>query len=448
MQRPAHENEAHLDVSATDEEAFERFAREATRKRAEAICLAFVGVFGAAFVVGQFLVKTEAHVVERTWLPVQGLASFVSWACLRYWRLSRRHPIAVAGFFQVIVAAAGGRMLSELGGLDGPFFYGIYTLPALPMALSCNLRARIGITSALVLPFLAGYFAPHPEYVNHPLVHIPAVYLVSTFVLGIAIGHWIYNLTRDRFLFALRIEAQRAKLAQHNALLTEEVFAKTGAVAELSAQIKTVRVDERSDLARTLHDDLGQLIVGARMELSHLARVLGGDGTKSSGELAFLYEIIESLSTSTRRIVGGLRDARSTDLGESVDAILAPIRKRAGVDIHTRVSDGLDVSLPVREAICRTVQEGVTNVLKHADAQVVEIDVRAEGPYIVAMVSDDGCGFSAEGLSTRESRGFGLLGVRERAEALGGYVEVDSGASGTQLRVLLPISDATLAEIA
>ncbi|MFT5357149.1 MAG: signal transduction histidine kinase [Polyangiales bacterium] len=441
MQRSARESVAHAEVSPEDVEAFDAFARESTRKRAETIGLMFVGVFGVAFVVGQYVVKTETHVVERTWLPAQFAASLASCFFLRYWSFSRRHPVAVAGFFQVIVACAGGRLLGELGGLDGPSFYGLYTLPALPMVLTCGLRARIGITSALVFPFLFGYFAPHPEYLQHPLIHIPVVYVISCFVIGIVIGHWIYNLTRDRFLFALRIEAQRAKLAEHNEALTEEVVAKSGAVAELSALIKTVRVDERSDLARTLHDDIGQLIVGARMELSNLELVLGGSGAKNSGELAFLYEIIESLSTSTRRIVGGLREADSTSLSESVDAILAPIRKRAGVDIRTRVSEDLDVSLPIREAICRTVQEGVTNVLKHANACTVEIDVAAEGQQVVATVSDDGHGFSDSRLASRESHGFGLLGVRERAEALGGRIEVESGTTGTRLRVLLPLPD-------
>ena len=440
MQRSARESTAHEEVTDEDVEAFDVFARESTRKWVEISSLLFVGVFGFAYVVGQYIVKTETHVVGRTWLPVQFGASLASWVFVRYLPLARRHPVLVTAPFQTIVALAGGRLLSELGGLDGPFFYGIYTLPALPMALSCDMRARIGITAVLIFPFLVGYFAPHPEYLDNPYVHIPAVYIFCSFFIAIAIGHRIYNLTRDRFLFARRIEAQREKLALHNEKLSEEVVAKSGAVAELSAQIKTVRVAERSDLARTLHDDIGQLIVGARMELSNLELVLADGGRKKSDELSFLYEIIESLSASTRRIVGGLRDFDSTSLRESVDAILAPIRKRAGVDIHTHVCDELDVSLPTREAICRTVQEGVTNVLKHAEASVVNIDVVAEGEQIVTTVSDDGRGFSEARLASRESHGFGLLGVRERAEALGGHVEVESEASGTTLRVFLPLS--------
>lgn len=440
-----HDTEASMSPSVEAERAFDAFALETTRRRVMMLSLLFAGVFSAALLVRLLLAPGgEGAASEIALLPVQAVLCLGCWAALRYVPALRPHPIPVAALAYTGVAWAGGSLLSNLGGLDSPAFYGLYTLPSLPIALPTPLRRRLLITSALVLPFLGAYFLPHPEYLNHPLVHIPMIYVAAILVAAVVSGHWIYGLTRDRFVFARQIEAQRELLAHHNLHLSREVEEKSSQVRQLADRIETVRVDVRSDLARTLHDDLGQLVVGARMELGNLEKMLASRVPQEAEELRFLNEIVESLAHSTRRIVRELREEPtnvSPDVSTRIEALMAPIRERSGVQVTTEVAlDSVpDAALcpKTRETIYRAVQEGMTNVLKHAHATRADVIVRdggADGVWV--EVRDDGVGF--DGADT--SDGFGLRGLRERADALGGQLDVRSGPDGSRLRLTLPVA--------
>lgn len=420
-------------------DAFEQFAVETMRKRIMLFSALFATLFLLSSMVGRISLEgmPEAK-LERVLLPIQALGSFTCWALLRFVPWAQRHPIVIACLTYPFVSWAGGLLVGDLGGLDGPSFYGIYTLPSLVIVLPCRLPHRASVTAALVLPFALAYFVPHPEYLLHPLVHIPAVYVVSVTVVSLVAGHWIYGLTRDRFLFAIQIEEQRELLAQHNAQLKEEVVTKSSAVERLAARIETVRFDERTDLARSLHDDLGQLIVGARMELGNIERVLSGERAPEGDDLSFLYEIVESLARSTKRLVGDLRDEgpeHAPNVAESIEALVAPIRERAKMDVTTRVDLAEALPAATRETIYRTVQEAMTNILKHAKAKHARIVVRSESSVIGITISDDGVGFDA---SDRPA-GWGLIGVRERVESLGGELSIESSSAGTHIEARLPI---------
>jgi signal transduction histidine kinase len=372
-------------------------------------------------------------------LPVQAVFCLLCWAALRYLPLAGSHPIAVACVAHSVVAWAGGSLLSELGGLDSPAFYGLYTVPSLPIALPTPLRGRLALTAALVIPFVLAYFLPHPEYLQHPLLHVPALYVSSIIVAAVISGHWIYGLTRDRFLLAREIEDQRRLLAQHNAHLSQEVRQKSSQVQRLSARIETLHLDVRSDLARTLHDDLGQLIVGARMELSNIERLLSGDKPPEGDELSFLYEIVESLARSTKRIVGDLREEAAgelRDVAHSIESLVAPIRERSQMRVTTSVELDRALCPETREAIYRTVQEAMTNILKHAKATHAQVHVGAsDDAEVMVVVSDDGVGFD----TAATAEGWGLVGLRERAESLGGKLAIRSGARGSRIELRLPV---------
>ncbi len=436
LSSPRDNGRAAMSVRAVAE--FESFAQETTWRRLQYTSVLFTGVFAVAYVVWIF---TNGGDPKRAaggfYLPVQGGFSLLCALVLRFVPWAKAHAVLTAGLANAVVAWAGGKLLGTIGGLDGPFFYSIYTLPPLTLALPVAAIPRLSLTMAILGAFMVGYFGPNPHYLSHPFIHIPMMYVTSITVVCMVLGHWIHNLLRDRFLFAARIEDQKEQLAQHNAALTEEVVEKAGDVEVLSERIKRVRTDERSDLARALHDDLGQLIVGARMELGNLEMLLEKDQPGKRGELRYLQEIVDSLSHSTRRIVGGLREElQGPPLEESIETLLAPLRKRAPIEIASHVNVSETPSPRVREVVCRTVQEGLTNVLKHAGASTVAVEVVSEGADRVRVAGkDDGQGFDVDSVRT----GWGLLGIRERAEAVGGIVDVQSGEGGTEVTVSLPL---------
>ncbi len=417
-------------------EAFEDFARDSTRGRVEYGAALFTCIFFVAFIVGQIghPGKVQAELAAR-WLPIQILGSALCWAMVRYTQIGAKHPLACACLAFSVVSFAGGTLLGSLGNLDGPFFYNVYVLPPLTVVLPCALGPRIGMTLAILLPFLLAYFLPHPEYLDHPYIHIPAMYLASFTLVSVLLSHWVYGLTRDRFLFSRTIERQKLQLAKFNAELAEEVIVKTNTVHKLAGQLETVRIDERADLARALHDDLGQLIVGARMELNNLARSFNED-EQSAEELRFLNDIIETLANSSKRLVSGLRNHTTApvDMQTTIAQLVQPIQERSQLQLKTNVAVGDEISTATREAIYRTVQEALTNVLKHANAEQTEVAVFEEEDEVVVRVRDDGAGFDVD----HDPSGWGLIGMRERATALGGAFSVSSDDAGTEIEVRLP----------
>jgi signal transduction histidine kinase len=300
------------------------------------------------------------------------------------------------------------------------------------------------ITTAIVAPFAAGYFGPHPEYLTHRLIHIPVLYLTAIVVVSVVAGHGIYQLLRDRFLQARTIEEQSQALAADNAVLEDEVQEKLEEVEHLSARIESVHFEARTDLARALHDDLGQLIVGARLQLGNLEHLLSAEASEKADELQLLYGIVDALSASTKRIVGDLRDPSSADdvvdLEAKIETLIAPIRRSAALEVATSVDVDLELLPQVREAIFRTVQEAMTNVLKHAHARRAEIEVAASRRMVHIQVRDDGRGFEHATDAVRlAGPGFGLVGMRERAESLGGRLELRREDAMTCVEVVIPL---------
>ncbi|MEM9862111.1 MAG: histidine kinase [Myxococcota bacterium] len=153
----------------------------------------------------------------------------------------------------------------------------------------------------------------------------------------------MYLLLRERSLFAAEVELQRRELAVRNGALAEEVVQQSGALQQLVAHLNVVRTDERATLARNLHDDLGQLLVGARIELANLERSLGSEAPAEN--LAHLQRILDGLGASAQRAVVGLRtesdDARA--FSDELQAMLQPIQGRAIPEVRIDVAEGLSI---------------------------------------------------------------------------------------------------------
>jgi len=215
----------------------------------------------------------------------------------------------------------------------------------------------------------------------------------------------------------------------------------------LSAHLQFIREEERSRIAREVHDELGQVLTALKMDLSLLNHKL----LESSAVLPrkMLYEEIRSMSKkvdstikSVRKIVTELRPEVLDHLGlkSAIEWQAQEFQARSGVDC--KLDPHMEsIEMDDRDgetAIFRILQEALTNIARHSGATKVEIFLKKQNGEITMEVRDNGRGISEADLT--KSRSFGLLGMRERALFLGGDVEVKGNPGfGTSVKVQIPV---------
>jgi two-component system sensor histidine kinase UhpB len=144
---------------------------------------------------------------------------------------------------------------------------------------------------------------------------------------------------------------------------------------------------------------------------------------------------------SVRRIASDLRPVMLDDLGlvPAIEGLLHALSESTGIVISLEAdADSLDYGEPLATSIYRMVQEALTNVRRHAEAHEVRVTLAIEGDHIVVRVRDDGKGFDAEAAARRKS--YGIIGIRERAQMLGGQSSVTRLARGTLVEIRIPAS--------
>ena len=208
-------------------------------------------------------------------------------------------------------------------------------------------------------------------------------------------------------------------------------------------QLATYRENEREQeyrrLAREFHDELGQLLTSARMQLQWLDGRVGDDQATHSA-LTSIESMIGEAYRSVKSIAAELRPpALNLGLPAAIEWQAARVLAPAGLQFTVALAPVAE-SLPdaVATSLFRIVQEAFTNVLRHAAARSVHVSLRADGEQLILSVADDGCGFDPAGVAAGEH--FGLVGMRERVAALHGMLDVDSApGEGTRITVHLPL---------
>ena len=211
------------------------------------------------------------------------------------------------------------------------------------------------------------------------------------------------------------------------------------ALAERSRQ---VREEERTRVARDLHDDIGQLLAAIKMDLTWLKRNLTAAAeNEMQNRLARSLEMIADSVSSVRRICSGLRPGILDDLGLSaaIEWQANEFASRTGVDCEIILpSAELHVEGGKSTAIFRIFEECLANVTQHAEAKTVRISLSAEDGNLFLIVQDDGVGFQEPNVSN-SMESLGLLGMKERAQACGGEaIFTSSPGNGTKVTVRVP----------
>ncbi len=237
--------------------------------------------------------------------------------------------------------------------------------------------------------------------------------------------------------------SSQASVAVENAVLFEQMQASTVRMQALSRRLVEVQESERRHIARELHDEAGQALVSLRYGLRLLEREIG-EGGNVTERVAELVQRIDAVIDSLRRLAADLRPVSLDHLG--LDAALRQYSRSAGSElglaVRFKARGFTSERLPavVETDLYRVVQEAMTNVARHARATRVDVLVERRGDRVMVMVEDDGVGFAPDQVQGGDH--FGLLGLRERAEALGGTLTLESApGAGTTVVVEVPSAD-------
>jgi signal transduction histidine kinase len=306
----------------------------------------------------------------------------------------------------------------------------VYVAGMLPLGYLVFGASGAGVGGTLLLMVLVSQsvlLLPLPAAVLVTAV-IPLVHLGMSWGAGLRSG--LGTLAAAAFTAVvtelLRREQQaRAELAAANTRLR--------GYAAQAEELATTR--ERNRVARDIHDGLGHHLTVVQMQVQAARAVLESDPARADAVLAKAQQQSTEALAEVRRSVAALREPRTVPpLGEALKALVEDA-SAAGVPTELEVT-GIVRPLPpvAEESLFRAAQEGLTNVRKHAAAGRARLVLGYRDDGTVRLeVCDDGRGASAAG------DGFGLLGLRERAERLGGSVDVESAPGrGTTLRMAVP----------
>lgn len=212
----------------------------------------------------------------------------------------------------------------------------------------------------------------------------------------------------------------------------------------LSERLLLVQEEERTRIARELHDDLGQALTALKMDVGGLVAMLPPSAASAPLQNRLISRIVGTLDdtvTAVQRISSELRPSVLDDLGlaAAIEAEALRFEQRTGIECELSLPDHdeVRVSGPAVTAIYRIVQEALTNVARHANASRIELRLRQRPDELLLEIRDDGRGITAEEVSDPHS--LGLIGIRERADLAGGTVHFEGVAGrGTIVSVRIP----------
>lgn len=220
----------------------------------------------------------------------------------------------------------------------------------------------------------------------------------------------------------------------------------------LSAHLQTVREEERTRIARELHDEFGQMLTGVKLDAAWLTAHLPDDQPAVAGKVAAMSRLIDETLDAMRRVAADLRPVMLDDLGlaAAVEWLVEDFGERTGVTIKLELDveqgqckcqnpEGLNAE--VSTAAFRIVQECLTNAARHAEAGHVLVSLECHDDKLMLMVSDNGKGMAPAGKN--RDNALGIIGMRERAHGLGGTFDLFSiPGDGTTVVAIIPVKPA------
>lgn len=341
------------------------------------------------------------------------LATAASFLPLRYWHrfspLLLRHP-AFLGADLILTM-----LILSVIGPESPFFY--FTLGTSLLSGVLYGVPGAAVFSVLLLAMYGFGLAPRAQMRDgiegfQLLVGYPVLYPISA-VAGAAVRRLI--------------EAQKS---------AEEALAASARTAAIER--------ERARIAREMHDSLAKSIHGIGLQAAALKKWITGDPDRAQRDAAVISEAAQRAASEARELIRDLRlDIPDTSLGDSVAAFVGQWSEESGTPVALDLGD-VDCNCPERRwEILSILKESLHNIERHATAEKVRVTLVQQRDELQLEVADDGRGFDLAALPTIQRAGhFGLIGMAERAERIGGHLNVKSlPGQGAVVSVKVPVTD-------
>jgi signal transduction histidine kinase len=364
--------------------------------------------------------------------------------------IARPAVVGTLGF--CVAASLSAWSIGQAGTLEDGWAHYFGFAPVLLMPFVHRLPVHLVTSLVVTIAGPVGFFVARPEDLGRPEVAGLVVFALVSIAAHLVVGHALHRGARDGYLLGRKIARRRESLAVRRGELAQVVRRQTAELRERAAGLQAARDEERAWMVHEMHDGLGQVVASLGYALARVSQV------SATGELSL---VAESAQEATK-LVGTLQDElvrilarlgpRHVDLGleSALEELLRSFAPTGELETELRVDTGAEALDRELEALAyRVIQEGLTNILKHADATRVAVTVQAEGEGIRVSVSDNGVGLAGRRVAEpgaeadAESTGGGGLGlesITRRVTAVGGAVEwLPVSGGGTLLSAFLPI---------
>jgi PAS domain S-box-containing protein len=218
----------------------------------------------------------------------------------------------------------------------------------------------------------------------------------------------------------------------------EDILESRKQMKELYARLTDIRENERADISREIHDQLGQSLTALKIDLNWLKDKMITT-SEMNRKLQGMIDIVNVTIKDVQRISSDLRPGMLDDLGlaSAIQWYSQEFEKRTGISCHLQLDEPPDMDSKVSLALFRILQEALTNVIRHANAKNVEIKLYLYRNNIILEIIDDGVGIKSNQINHKYS--LGLVGIRERVNQFNGSFELNSEENnGTSLTVTIP----------
>ncbi len=247
---------------------------------------------------------------------------------------------------------------------------------------------------------------------------------------------------RDREL--LQIFCDTVGFALQNSRLFHEVLVKGRSLNHLMSRVNTAHEDERRRIARDLHDVVAQALLKIIYSSTFALDFINENPALAVEEIEEIRGKARESLAELRNIIGDLRPSSLEILGlqETLRRYTERFEEQSGIITNANLEEVFGLNPQAELAVFRIFQEAMTNVQKHSQAREVTIDSSRSGEELTMVIRDNGVGFDPSKIEDHQSTGerLGLLAMRERAELLGGKLEIDSRqGDGTTIVIRLPV---------